>query len=87
MRCMTRISYPQSLACTLPIIGVYCIYTRSGESMNEIQKIIKQMERQARYALSNDEVDGAGKDWADGYNFAVSGMRTLINKLKQEYER
>lgn len=54
--------------------------------MTEIQKIIKRIERHTRYALPDDECDSAGKDWAEGYNFALSGVRNEINKLKQEYE-
>ena len=55
-------------------------------NMTEIQKIIKRLEKQVRYALPDDEVDAAGRDWADGYNFALSGVRVELEKLKQEYE-
>lgn len=55
--------------------------------MNEIQKIIKRLEKQVRYALCKDEVESSGKDWSDGYNFALSGIRNELNKLKQEYDK
>ena len=55
--------------------------------MTEIQKIIKRIEKQVRYALPDDECNSAGKDWCDGYNFALSSVREELNKLKQEYEK
>jgi len=54
--------------------------------MTEIQKIIKRIEKQIPRALAEDEKNAAGNDWVAGYEFAVSGMRTLVNKLKKEYE-
>lgn len=79
-------SYTQVVACFISWLRYNVDIPEMVVNMTEIQKIIKRIERQVRYALAEDEADSAGKDWADGYNFALSGVRAELEKLKQEYE-